>query len=88
MSEYMTAIEKTIDETDGLARMIDSKDLDIAQMKKQNQKFLEEFGEKTSWKKYEELLGKERVTNKRLFGELSETRPELAVMKEAVQNTY
>ena len=53
MNDYMEVVDKTIDESDSLARMIDSKDLDIAQMKKQNEKFLAEFGEKTSWQTYE-----------------------------------
>ena len=51
--------------------MLDAKDLDIAKLKKENEKFLSINGEKESWKKYEEMLGKERLMNKILFEKLT-----------------
>ena len=88
MGEYMTVVRKTLEEAESLDRMIDAKDLDIVQLKKANEKFLAVNSEKTSWKKYEELLGKERVVNERLFLDLQQYKSDVAVMQEGLKNTY
>ena len=71
VGEYNTFIEKTEADNEGVTRMLDAKDLDIAKLKKENEKFLSINGEKESWKKYEEMLGKERLMNKILFEKLT-----------------
>ena len=63
----MTVIEKANEDNELIQRMLETKELDISKLKKENEKFLSNNSEKESWMKYEELLGKERVINKRLF---------------------
>ena len=88
MNDYMHVVNKTIEDAESVNRMIETKDMDIHQMKKQNEKFLMEFGEKTSWKKYESMLAKERLINKRLFESHKETMGTDKIIKEGLENTY
>ena len=46
--------------------MLETKKLDIAKLKRENNKFLANSGGKTSWRQYESLLATERVMNERL----------------------
>ena len=57
-------------------------------MRKENDKFLAQFGEKTSWQKYEAQLAKERLINKRLFESHKTSMGTNDIIKEGLENTY
>ena len=74
MQELIDQYNKLIDdaqyEINGCHRMLDSKKLDMQKLIRENNRFLEGAGLKTSWKAYEQLLANERTKNERLQEEL------------------
>ena len=70
VDQYSKLVDDSQYEINGLHRMLDTKKLDISQLKKETNKFLGGAGDKTSWQAYESLLANERTANERLQEEL------------------
>ena len=80
-------MEESRNEIDGLHRILESKQLDIAKLSSENDKFMQLNGGNRMWKEYELLLARERIVNRRLLAMFAEKNND-DLLKEGRMNTY
>ena len=87
LEQQSKLVEDSRVEIDGLQKILDSKQLDIAKLSNENDKFMQLSQGKKAWREYELLLAKERIVNRRLMAMLAE-RDNEELLKEGRKNTY
>ena len=75
ISRYSVLVDESRVEIDGLNQVLEEHNMDIAKLSKENEKYVQLAGvgaAKRTWTQYEELLGLERIVNRKFLSMLAE----------------
>lgn len=87
LEQQSKLVEESRNEIDGLQKILESKQLDIAKLSSENDKFMQLNGGNRMWKEYELLLARERIVNRRLLAMFADKNND-DLLKEGRVNTY
>ena len=75
MERYSTLVDDSRIEIDGLNKVLEDQNMEIAKLSKENEKYLMLAGvgqAKRTWGAYEDLLGSERIVNRKFISMIAE----------------